>query len=168
MRYEFESGENRIAFDVVPSGDGWRIALPDGTAQDFAATRLPENRLSITTGGTSFRVSVAKTARGMEIAYQGQTWIFKPATARKAGTKSGKSSGVLTAPMVGVVADVLVTEGESVAAYQSLVVVEAMKVIASLDAPFAGTVSKVPVTKGQRVAHGEVLVEIVPNAESEI
>jgi biotin carboxyl carrier protein len=67
--------------------------------------------------------------------------------------------------MVGVVADVLVREGQAVDAYQPLVVVEAMKVMATVEAPFAGTVKAVHVRKNQRVVYGEPVVELVSSSE---
>lgn len=64
--------------------------------------------------------------------------------------------------MGGVVAEVKVTAGEAVEAYQPLAVVEAMKVLATIEAPFAGTVRAVHIGRGDRVEHGQILVEIAP------
>jgi pyruvate carboxylase subunit B len=62
--------------------------------------------------------------------------------------------------MTGSVADVLVKEGDSVQAYQPMAVVEAMKVLATLEAPIAGEVARIHVSKGDRVDHGALLIEI--------
>lgn len=65
----------------------------------------------------------------------------------------------LRAPMPGLVVRVLVTPGETVAAGQGLVVLEAMKMENELRAAAAGTVAGVQVGAGQAVEKGQVLVE---------
>lgn len=168
MRLSFQHGEDLIAFDVEPDGDTWRVLLPDGTQQRIRACRLPGDILQIEeieSEGASpvhaFRVPFAQTENGLEISLAGMTYAFAPASARPSGRRKA-ASGHLTAPMVGTVVDVLVREGETVEAYQPLVIVEAMKVMATVEAPFAGTVQAVHVEKGQRVAHGASVVEIAP------
>ena len=73
--------------------------------------------------------------------------------------------------MAGVLADLLVTEGEMVTANQPLAVIEAMKVMTTLEAPFAGRIRKVYVQKAQRVEHDAPVVEVVavelPESEPE-
>jgi biotin carboxyl carrier protein len=69
--------------------------------------------------------------------------------------------------MVGVVAGVSVAVGDRVAAYQPVAIVEAMKVLATLEAPFAGIVAAVHVKKGDAVEHGAPLVEITPEEVAE-
>jgi biotin carboxyl carrier protein len=64
----------------------------------------------------------------------------------------------VVAPMPGRVVKVLVAPGESVAARQPLVVVEAMKMENELRAPGPGTVREVRVTDGDPVESGAVLV----------
>ena len=71
-------------------------------------------------------------------------------------------AGALTAPLAGVVARVLVQAGETVAARQPLVVVEAMKMEHTVAAPTAARVRAVPVAPGDRVAGGAVLIELEP------
>jgi pyruvate carboxylase subunit B len=76
--------------------------------------------------------------------------------ARKKATEPGH----VTAPLPGNVVDVLVKEGDSVAAGQALLVMEAMKMETELLANIAGTVQSVYVEKGDRVTPGEVIIEI--------
>jgi biotin carboxyl carrier protein len=72
--------------------------------------------------------------------------------------KSG--SGVLKAPMPGLVVRVEVEPGQQVTAGAPLVVLEAMKMENQLVAPAAGTVTEVRVEPGATVERGAVLVEI--------
>jgi acetyl-CoA/propionyl-CoA carboxylase biotin carboxyl carrier protein len=68
----------------------------------------------------------------------------------------------LTAPMPGTVTVVKVALGEEVAAGQSLLVVEAMKMEHVISAPHAGTVAELDVTPGTAVAMDQVLVVLAP------
>jgi acetyl/propionyl-CoA carboxylase alpha subunit len=66
----------------------------------------------------------------------------------------------LTAPMPGTVIAVLVQPGAVVAARQSLLVLEAMKMETPLVSPYDATVRAVHVAEGDRVAGGQLLVEL--------
>ncbi|MGV9343967.1 acetyl-CoA carboxylase biotin carboxylase subunit [Streptomyces spiralis] len=71
----------------------------------------------------------------------------------------------LTAPMPGTVTVVKVAVGDEVAAGQSLLVVEAMKMEHVISAPHAGTVTELDVTPGTTVAMDQVLAVIAPAEE---
>ncbi|KOV94426.1 acetyl-COA carboxylase [Streptomyces sp. NRRL B-3648] len=71
----------------------------------------------------------------------------------------------LTAPMPGTVTVVKVAVGDEVAAGQSLLVVEAMKMEHVISAPHDGTVAELDVTPGTTVAMDQVLAVIAPHEE---
>jgi biotin carboxyl carrier protein len=66
------------------------------------------------------------------------------------------------APLPGIISDVKVKEGDTVAAGATLVVIEAMKMENPIKAPAEVLVTKVHVHKGQEIAYGAVLVSIEP------
>lgn len=77
------------------------------------------------------------------------------------------AEGTITAPMVGTVylspepgAPPFVQVGDQVAAGQTLLIIEAMKVMNPITAPHAGTVSDILVADGRPVEFGEVLMII--------
>ena len=72
-----------------------------------------------------------------------------------------KEAGLISAPIPGVVINVLVQPGETVEHNQVLVVLESMKMLMEFRAPIAGLVEKVAVTKGQRVEKGDEMVRLV-------
>ncbi len=80
----------------------------------------------------------------------------RPAPARR----SGGAAGQVCAPMPGTVLSVKVEVGASVAAGDTLLMLEAMKMETAVPAPSAGTVSEVLVKAGQRVNTGEPLVTL--------
>jgi biotin carboxyl carrier protein len=70
----------------------------------------------------------------------------------------GAAAGAVKAPMPGTITGVDVQPGQSVAAGQVLVRLEAMKMVNAIKAPRAGVVSEVLVQAGQSVGYGQVLV----------
>ena len=69
-------------------------------------------------------------------------------------------SGELTAPMQGTILKVLVAKGDSVAAGDALMVLEAMKMETTIAAPRDGTVTAIGVEQGATTGAGDVLVVI--------
>ncbi|WP_372727788.1 biotin carboxylase N-terminal domain-containing protein [Nocardioides sp.] len=75
------------------------------------------------------------------------------------------ASGSLLAPMPGTVVSVAVEVGDEVAAGQTVLVLEAMKMQHTVSAPYAGVVSQLDVRAGAQVASGDVLA-VVEGEES--
>ena len=99
----------------------------------------------------------------------GDAWQVRdhdPVAASLSGAdRSG--AGSLTAPMPGTVTVVKVAVGDQVAAGQSLLVVEAMKMEHVVSAPHAGTVAELDVTPGSTVAMDQVLAVVTPVEEDQ-
>ncbi len=72
----------------------------------------------------------------------------------------GASSGRIVSPMPGKIAKISVSQGQSVAARELLIVLEAMKMEHRIEAPDDGTVREIHVRDGDIVAAGAPLVEI--------
>lgn len=66
----------------------------------------------------------------------------------------------VVAPIPGLIMDVLVKEGDKVAADQAVIILEAMKMNSEISTAYAGTVKKVLTSKGQAVQEGEVLIQL--------
>jgi acetyl-CoA carboxylase biotin carboxyl carrier protein len=64
----------------------------------------------------------------------------------------------ITASMAGTVWQVLVAEGDSVSAGQSVIILESMKMEIPIDASEEGTVAELKVASGDFVNEGDVLV----------
>jgi biotin carboxyl carrier protein len=69
-------------------------------------------------------------------------------------------SNIITAPMPGMVVEILVKEGDAVEVGQSLVVLESMKMQMEMRAPISGRVEKVHVPPKSQVDKSAVLVTI--------
>ncbi|MFG2856769.1 acetyl-CoA carboxylase biotin carboxylase subunit [Streptomyces mirabilis] len=121
-------------------------------------------RVSVTLDGVRHTFHRAGDWLGRE----GDTWHVRDHDPVAASLSGAAHAGVdsLTAPMPGTVTVVKVAVGDEVAAGQSLLVVEAMKMEHVISAPHAGTVSELDVTPGTTVAMDQVLAVITPYEET--
>lgn len=72
---------------------------------------------------------------------------------------AGKAGGnALPAPMPGVIIEIGVAAGDTVARGQLVAVLDAMKMHNNIRSPRAGVIAEVCVTPGQAVGHGDALV----------
>ncbi|MBB2204045.1 acetyl-CoA carboxylase biotin carboxyl carrier protein [Gluconacetobacter takamatsuzukensis] len=115
------------------------------------------------------RIRVARAAPGMVHAVPAAAPLAAaPVPAASAAPADpAKHPGAVTSPMVGVAyltpdpsAPPFVTEGQSVTAGQTLMLIEAMKTFNQIKAPRAGTLKKLLVASGDPVEFGEVLAII--------
>jgi biotin carboxyl carrier protein len=70
------------------------------------------------------------------------------------------NQGAISAPMPGMVVDVLVREGQRVDSGEPLVVLESMKMQMQLRSPFSGQVRQVNVCSKSQVEKGTLLVQV--------
>ncbi|MCH7939400.1 MAG: acetyl-CoA carboxylase biotin carboxyl carrier protein subunit, partial [Candidatus Marinimicrobia bacterium] len=73
---------------------------------------------------------------------------------------TGGGGGQITAPIPGLISEVSVKEGDTVAAGDRLLILEAMKMENEIRAPQAGIVLAVHVALGQAVEQGALLVKL--------
>ena len=114
------------------------------------------------------RVVVEVGGKRVEVVLPGGLGASAVAAAgpKKAKRKGGKAAGAaasgdsLTAPMQGTVVKVTVEEGQTVAAGDQIVVVEAMKMEQPINAHKDGVVTGLTIEVGATVTSGEVIAEI--------
>jgi len=137
-RFEARVGETAYAGTLRRHGETMRLQLVDRVV---AAT-------------------VVRERDEIWVALDGEIYRCAAATEERDGGQAGAAhSPRVTAPMPGKVLDV-VREGQTVAAGDPLVVLEAMKMETVASADAAGVVRKVHVTAGTLVEPGQLLVEL--------
>lgn len=120
-----------------------------------------DNLIRVNKGGT-----VVQSA-GTPVAMPSDPTVPQVANTEAPSAVTGTTPGAVTSPMVGTVYmqaepgnPPFVTKGATVAAGDTLMIVEAMKVMNPIKASKAGTVTQVLVENGQPVEFGDVLVVI--------
>jgi biotin carboxyl carrier protein len=97
----------------------------------------------------------------------GRTWRVAIVDPAERALLAGNHSDVAKAPMPGVTIDVLIEIGDDVAAGQTLLIIESMKMQMEIKASRAGTVELVNARKGESFALGAPLVTLVSLDEAE-
>ena len=138
----------------------------DDRAYDVDWRRAEGGVISLLVDGRSHTARVAARDGGLAIWIDGRRFVLETgAAADEAFSGSGGSvaaSGTIKAPMPGTVVKLIVSEGDEVAAGQSLVIVEAMKMEHDVRSPMDGVVRKVNVSNGDSVGTTEAMIEIEP------
>lgn len=171
MQYALVIGGKTRHVVLQRQGAGWHVTV-DGQAVDVHAAEVDGARLSLVLGdgagsgrGVPAIVVPGREPGDLLVAVDGRTMpvrVVSPERSRKRGGAGADGSGPqrIVAPMPGKVVRVLVKPGDTVAARQGLVVVEAMKMENELRAARAGTVAAVSVAEGQSVDAGAVLAVV--------
>lgn len=129
---------------------------------------VTDDRVAVTLDGVRHTFHRAALPDGTWLGRDGDAWHVRDHDPVAASLTGAAHSGAdsLTAPMPGTVTVVKVAVGDEVAAGQSLLVVEAMKMEHVISAPHAGTVAELDVTPGTTVAMDQVLAVVAPHEEA--
>jgi geranyl-CoA carboxylase alpha subunit len=149
------------AFDLslVCQGQQRTVRLPLANAELLSHHN---HTLRVSLGGVHKRFTAVLQGNTLHLAHGGGVFSFTEPAPYTAAPHAGNAGDASTAaaPVAGLVAQVLVQPGDSVAAGQALVCVEAMKMEMWLHAGAAGRVRAVHAAPKQAVAKGDVLVEL--------
>ncbi len=151
--------ETEFANDIPP------YAAPAG-APEAADPDGCRERITVEVGGRRLEVTLPASLRAASPA-RGPSPAAAP---RREGVRAGRrgsaagaaapSGDALVSPMQGTIVKLVAADGEQVAAGDTIVVLEAMKMEQPLTAHKAGTVSGLTVEVGQTVAAGAVICEL--------
>lgn len=152
------------AFDIAIQDD--RLVV-DGNPKDYTFEVLREGYVSMIIDGVSVPVSVEPIGEDtLRVTIDGRRTEVQVKDERDLLVEEfglgedAAAGGEVRAPMPGLVLDLLVEEGEEVAADQGLLVLEAMKMENELKAPSGGVVRTIHATIGDAVDKEALLIEI--------
>jgi acetyl-CoA/propionyl-CoA carboxylase biotin carboxyl carrier protein len=161
-------GHEPVAVRVRGRADGAEVRVGDA-GPVRAALRLDgaegSGRALLTWDGVTHSFTHARSGGSRWLGRDGQSWHLAdhdPVEAALRGGAGAHGADALTAPMPGTVTVVKAAVGEEVAAGQSLLVVEAMKMEHVIAAPYDGIVTELDVTAGSTVAMDQVLAVVEP------
>jgi len=118
-------------------------------------------KLKITVNGTAYDVLVEEIGGGAPapVAYAAPV-TSAPAPVRAPAPVATGGAGSVPSPLAGRVVAINAKVGQAVAAGDTLVTLEAMKMNTLIAAPAAGTVKEIHVKEGDAVEEGQPLVSI--------
>ena len=114
--------------------------------------------ITVTEGGRTHRMALARDRRGVWIGWPGGSTFIEKESRLAAGKHQHED---VRAPMTGKVVKLLVQPGDPVLEGDILVILEAMKMEYRLSAPHAGTVEEVHCHDGDLVDLGKVLIKLI-------
>ncbi|MFJ3171277.1 biotin carboxylase N-terminal domain-containing protein [Streptomyces roseus] len=164
-------GQEPALVRTRPQGADTELLLSDAgrdpaPARGRIVSRTPDH-LTVELDGITHRFSYAASPEGVWLGRDGDSWHVQdhdPVVAALTGAGQA-GADTLAAPMPGTVTVVKVAVGDKVAAGQSLLVVEAMKMEHVISAPHSGTVTELDVSPGTTVAMDQVLAVVTPDED---
>ena len=133
----------------------------DGKEYKVAIGDIVENVADVTVNGEQYKVEMEPEKEPEKPKPVVRPAAPAPAPASSGASKaSANSQNAVKAPLPGVITEVKVAVGDSVAEGDTVVVLEAMKMANNLDAEKGGKVTAILVQPGQSVMEGDPLVVI--------
>ena len=160
VRIEFDHGMHDL--ELMRERDGGYVANLDGSEHRFEIDEVGRDTIRFRRNGLAETARFFRDRDKVYILHRGVTLVVHDLTlAAPAVTAAATGSdGKIRAAMNGRVVAVLVKTGESVAAGQPVMTLEAMKMEHVHAAPFAGIICAIDVVEGEQVTTGKIVVEI--------
>ncbi|MFB7252909.1 acetyl-CoA carboxylase biotin carboxylase subunit [Streptomyces nojiriensis] len=161
--------ETRLSDSASPAFEARGPGQSPGAPVRARIVARTTDAVTVELDGVTHRFSHAASPEGTWLGRDADSWhvqAYDPVVANLSGAGHG-GADTLAAPMPGTVTVVKVAVGDKVAAGQSLLVVEAMKMEHVISAPHAGTVTELDVTPGSTVAMDQILAVVTPDEDEE-
>ena len=156
----------RVEIEASVAGGLVTVRIDDGDPVAVPVRTLPGGGLRLELPGGGRTVHTRVDARTVAVSTGGRTVELERLNATAGAADDNGDTDVASAPMPGKVVEVHVARGDTVAAGDPLVVLEAMKLNNSVEAPRGGIVDTVEVAIGDQVGPGDPLVRLAPLQKS--
>ena len=133
---------------------------------EFMLSELDETHCTVVRGGVREAFPYAFSRALLHLDAGCGHYTFQDVTHEPAAVSGAAGSGDIKASMDGAIIDVLVAPGERVAAGQTLVVLEAMKMEHQLKTAIDGVVESVNASPGDQVKERQILVSLCSSQDS--
>ena len=166
MRIGLRDSQHHLAVDLQFDGTTCRATI-DGTEYVVDVRQRDASRLSLAVGDRLYRIDLARCGIERLVAVAGEVYTFAPEVGGAAAHHvADVAAPEIVAPMPGKVLQVAVQAGDHVAAGDTLLILEAMKMETRLTADAAASVTDVRVAAGDMVDGGQVLAVLTYDAET--
>jgi 3-methylcrotonyl-CoA carboxylase alpha subunit len=156
--------EAPLEVEIDGSGAERAVRIGDGATRASLIT-LGASSGAVSVDGRPARFLFERVGSRVRVAVGGECFEFDAGGGAKSKrAASGHGNPETRAPMPGKVLQVIVEPGAEVAAGDSLLILEAMKMENVLTAEIAGTVKEVHAKPGDMVEPGKLLVLLTPKA----
>ena len=165
MNFVATIGDRAERVEVTGARGRYRLMI-ESEVWEVDARLTAQGIYSLLIDGVSYVADVTARDGACLVGVADETYVIQVEEATrylirtKAGAAAGAGPQTLTAPLPGKITHVAVEAGDTVAAGDTLLVIEAMKMENELRARAPGTVAEVRVQPGQAVNAGDVLVVI--------
>ena len=164
MAFEVSDGEHVLRvvasrLEVRPHDELFEVEI-NGKKKTISISRISPAHLSILLDGKSYNVEVERFGKKYQVTTRGEIYEFSVTDEREVVTTEKPQAGgrlVVTAPMPGLVVEIMCSDGEQVTAGQGILVLEAMKMQNEITAPVSGIITGIPVEPGASVNAGDGL-----------
>ncbi|MDD2716419.1 MAG: hypothetical protein PHW04_11075 [Candidatus Wallbacteria bacterium] len=166
MKYtlNIDQVEFTVEFEETSKMSDLHKVLINGTEHEVS---ISSDLSSVLIGGKSHQIKSFLVIDGRPTRIEVDDHLFgvdfKDEHAKKSG-RSGKSTGIITAPLQGVVSSLSAKLGHRVAEKDVLLTIEAMKMQNEIHADVNGTVKNIMVKAGDTVREHDLLIEIEPDS----
>ena len=163
-RKQYQFADLTRDLGITPEGvEAYRVFDVGGVETDVEITVLAmdKHKASLRVDGTILAVTSMSSVKGqLHCSIEGRDALFKDMIILDGMSDVNVGGGRVTAPMHGLLLEVLVEPGDLVVKGQTLAVLEAMKMHYEIQAEIDGTVAEVSAVAGKQVAVDDVLIEI--------
>ncbi len=167
MAFKVSDGEHMLTveasrLEVRPQDELFEVEI-NGEKKVISISRISPAHLSILLDGKSYNVEVERFGKKYQVSTRGEVYDFSVTDEREVvTTEKEQISGriVVTAPMPGLVVDLMYEVGAEVEADKGILVLEAMKMQNEITSPVKGIITEIPVEQGSSVNSGDCLFVI--------
>ena len=170
-RKQYQFGESLFDLSISPianSSDRYLVSCAQSQQQiEIELLTMDGNNASLAVNGSSQLATFKLRQQGqLYCSIAGRSALFKDLIILDGAVDEAAGGGRVTAPMHGLLLEVLVKPGDQVVKGQNLAVLEAMKMHYEIIAEVDGTVEEVTAVAGTQVAADDVLIEINQQQEA--
>jgi len=160
-RKQYRHGEVLHDLAIMALGNGRYQVFSAGESRLVEMLSMEDSTVCVAVDGSQHMARFHAPRSGkLYLSVDGRAAEFYDLIPLDGALEQGGGSGRITAPMHGLLLEVLVAEGDEVEAGQTLAVLEAMKMHYEITAEAAGTVMAVGAQAGAQVAADDLLIEI--------